>query len=198
MNKILNILLVILIFVAIVVGIMLVVKYGGNYINDQEIKETVAKIEEELEELEDNNNGEKIEGFYKGYSIEGILEIPKIEIKYPIINETTEETMKLSITKFWGPENPNEIGNYTIAGHNNRDGTMFGKTKYLQKGDIIKLTNLNNTIVEYRIFDIYSVDPNDTSYVESIENGTREVTLITCTKGHEERLIIKAREEKNI
>ena len=195
MNKICNILLVILIFVAIVVGTLLAIKYGGNYINEQKIKETVAKIEEELQ---DSNNGEKIEGFYKGYAIEGILEIPKIEIKYPIINETTEETMKISITKFWGPDNPNEIGNYTIAGHNNRDGTMFGKTKYLQKGDTIKLTNLNKTIVEYRIFEIYSVNPNDTSYVESIENGTREVTLITCTKGHEERLIIKAREEKNI
>lgn len=49
--------------------------------------------------------------------------------------------MKVSITKFWGPQ-ANEIGNYTVAGHNNKDGTMFGKTKYLQIGDKIKLTNL--------------------------------------------------------
>ena len=193
MNKLYNILLVILILVAIIVGTMLIIKYGGNYINDQEIKETVSQIEEELK---NNKTSEKIEGSYKGYTIEGILEIPKIGIKYPIINETTEEAMKVSITKFWGPENPNEVGNYTIAGHNNRDGTMFGKTKHLQKGDIIKLTNLNNEIVEYKVFDIYSVNPNDTSYVESTEEGIREVTLITCTKGHEERLIIKAREEK--
>ena len=51
--------------------------------------------------------------------------------------------MKVSITKFWGPQ-ANEIGNYTVAGHNNKDGTMFGKTKYLQIGDKIKLTNLKN------------------------------------------------------
>ena len=195
MNKIYNILLVSLILAATIVGIMIAVKYGRNYINEQEIKETVAEIEENLE---NSKNGEKIQSVYKGYAVEGILEIPKIEIKYPIIIDTTEETMKISITKFWGPEEPNEIGNYTIAGHNNRDGTMFGKTKYLQKGDILKLTNLNNIVVNYRIFDIYSVNPNDTSYVKSIEEGAREVTLITCTKGHEERLIIKAREEKNI
>ena len=101
--------------------------------------------------------------------------------------------MKVSVTKFWGPE-VNEIGNLTIAGHNNFSGTMFGKTKNLKNGDIIKLTDLKNNTLEYKIFDKYSVDPDDISYVKSIEQGTREVTLITCTNGHKERLIIKARE----
>ena len=125
--------------------------------------------------------------------IEGIIEIPKINIKYPIINQTNEETMKLSVTKFWGPQ-PNEIGNYTIAGHNNRDGTMFGKTKYLQIGDVIKITNLKNETIEYTVFKIYSIDPDDISCVESVEPGTREITLITCTNGHKNRLVTKARQ----
>ena len=123
-------------------------------------------------------------------------EIPKIDIKYPIINDTTDEAMKISVTKFWGPDQLNQIGNLSIAGHNNRDGTMFGKTKYLEINDIIKITDLNNCTVEYKIFKIYTVDPNDVSYVDSVDETAREVTLITCTKGHEERLIIKAREIK--
>ena len=132
---------------------------------------------------------------FKGYKIEGIIEIPKINIKYPIIDHTNEETMKVSITKFWGPQ-ANEIGNYTVAGHNNKDGTMFGKTKYLQIGDKIKLTNLKNETIEYEIFKIYSIDPDDVSCVESVENGTREITLITCTNGHKNRLVTKARQIK--
>ena len=59
---------------------------------------------------------------------------------------------------------------------------------------IKKLTNLKNETVEYEIFKIYSIDPDDVSCVESVENNTREITLITCTNGHKNRLVTKARE----
>ena len=72
----------------------------------------------------------------------------------------------------------------------------LGKTKYLQIGDKIKLTNLKNETIEYEIFKIYSIDPDDVSCVESVENGTREITLITCTNGHKNRLVTKARQIK--
>lgn len=191
MKKVYNVLLIILIISAIIVGIMIIIKYGKNRLNEKELNLTIIEIEEKLEKKQ---NDETIESSYKGYEIEGIIEIPKIKIKYPILNKTTEETMKISVTKFWGPD-LNQIGNYTIAGHNNKDGTMFGKTKNLQIGDIIKLTNLKNEVIEYEIFDIYSINPNDVSCVESVKAKTREVTLITCTNGHKNRLIVKAREK---
>lgn len=116
-----------------------------------------------------------------------------INIKYPIIDHTDEKTMMVSISKFWGPQ-ANEIGNYTVAGHNNRDGTMFGKTKRLQIGDKIKITDLKGETIEYEIFKIYSILPDDVSCVESVKANTREVTLITCTNGHKNRLVTKARQ----
>ncbi len=181
MKKFYSILLVLLIITLIIVGIMLFKKYYTEWKNEQDISKTIEDIE---------NN---IESTYKGYNIIGIIEIPSIEIKYPILDVTTEESMLISVTKFWGP-NANEIGNLSIAGHNNFSGTMFGKTKKLELEDIIKITDLRNNTIDYKIFDKYTVGPNDVSCVESVEEGTREVTLITCTKGHEERLIIKARE----
>jgi len=190
MKKVYNFLLIILVIAALVVGTMIIIKYGKNHINEKEIDATITNIEEQLKDVQ---NDEEVESYYKGYQIEGILEIPKINIKYPILNQTSDEAMKISVTKFWGPE-PNEIGNYTIAAHNNRDGTMFGKTKYLEIGDIIKITSLKNYTIEYQVFDIYSIDPSDVSCVESVEEGTREVTLITCTNGHKNRLIVKGRE----
>ena len=104
--------------------------------------------------------------------------------------------MRLSITKFWGSE-LNEVGNVTLAGHNNRDGTMFGKTKNLEKGDIIKITDMKNRTLDYEVFDYYIIDPNDVSCVESIDESTKEVTLITCSNGNKKRLVTKAREIKN-
>ena len=193
MKKVYNLIIAVLIVALIVVIAMIVIRYGGNYLNEKEVSASLETIEEELNKEETQQSESLPEVEFKGYKIEGIIEIPKINIKYPIIDHTNEETMKVSITKFWGPQ-ANEIGNYTVAGHNNKDGTMFGKTKYLQIGDKIKLTNLKNKTIEYEIFKIYSIDPDDVSCVESVENGTREITLITCTNGHKNRLVTKARQ----
>ena len=193
MKKVYNLIIAVLIVALIVVIAMIVIRYGGNYLNEKEVSASLATIEEELNRKETQQSESLPELEFKGYKIEGIIEIPKINIKYPIIDHTNEETMKVSITKFWGPQ-ANEIGNYTVAGHNNKDGTMFGKTKYLQIGDKIKLTNLKNETIEYGVFKIYSIDPDDVSCVESVESGTREITLITCTNGHKNRLVTKARQ----
>ncbi len=193
MKKVYNLIIAVLIVALIVVIAMIVIRYGGNYLNEKEVSSSLETIEEELNKEETQQSESLPEVEFKGYKIEGIIEIPKINIKYPIIDHTNEETMKVSITKFWGPQ-ANEIGNYTVAGHNNKAGTMFGKTKYLQIGDKIKLTNLKNKTIEYEIFKIYSIDPDDVSCVESVENGTREITLITCTNGHKNRLVTKARQ----
>ena len=195
MKKIYNLIIAVLIVALIVVVAMIVIRYGGNNVNEKEVSSSLETIEEELNKEETQQSESLPELEFKGYKVEGIIEIPKINIKYPIIDHTNEETMKVSITKFWGPQ-ANEIGNYTVAGHNNKDGTMFGKTKYLQIGDKIKLTNLKNETIEYEIFKIYSIDPDDVSCVESVENGTREITLITCTNGHKNRLVTKARQIK--
>ena len=193
MKKVYNLIIAVLIVALIVVVAMIVIRYGGNYLNEKEVSSSLETIEEELNKEETQQSESLPELEFKGYKIEGIIEIPKINIKYPIIDHTNEETMKVSITKFWGPQ-ANEIGNYTVAGHNNKDGTMFGKTKYLQIGDKIKLTNLKNETLEYEVFKIYSIDPDDVSCVESVESGTREITLITCTNGHKNRLVTKARQ----
>ena len=193
MKKIYNLIIAMLIVALIIVVAMIIIRYGGNYLNEKDVSASLTTIEEELNKEETLKSESLPEFEFKGYKVEGIIEIPKINIKYPIIDHTNEETMKVCITKFWGPQ-ANEIGNYTIAGHNNKDGTMFGKTKYLQIRDRIKLTNLKNETVEYEIFKIYSIDPDDVSCVESVEAETREITLITCTNGHKNRLITKARQ----
>ena len=125
----------------------------------------------------------------------------KIELEYPILEQTTEKTMKISISRFWGEE-VNSFGNLSLAGHNNYDGTMFGKNKKLQIGDIVELTDLSGKTIQYEIKEIFKTDPNDTSVLVTNDETIREVTLITCSKGRTERIIIKAFEinylEENI
>ena len=191
MRKVYNYLLAIIIIAIIVVIALIAVKYSKSQANEKEVSKIVEIIKQEKTETESQT--EELEIEYKGYKVVGMISIPKIDLEYPILFETTNETMKYSITKFWG-NGLNKIGNLTLAGHNNYNGTMFGKTKNLEIGDIIELTDLSQVTRTYTIYDKFITDPNDISVIEVDEFGTREVTLITCSNGNKERLIIKARE----
>ena len=195
--KILDFAILILVLIATTIVIIIGLRIKKNKENVDKITEVVSIVENLQQNLQAENTedarSQLMETTIDGYSIEGIIEIPSIGLKYPIINETNNKTMKISVTKFTG-STINEIGNYCIAGHNNIDGTMFGKVKNLKKGDTIKLTNLYGETIEYQVFDMYVIDPNDISCTKIVEENTKEVTLITCTNGRKNRLVTKARE----
>ena len=192
-KKIYNIILIILALILLVVISIIAFKRINNQIKEKELINTVADIKVKLEEIKESENDEKTITKYKGYDLVGIIEIPKINIEYPIINQTSDETMALSITKFWG-NNVNDIGNFTMAGHNYFDGTMFSNTNKLNIEDTIKMTDLDGKTIEYKVFDKYIIDPNDVKCVQSVKENTREITLITCINGRNNRLVVKARE----
>lgn len=192
----------ILLIIAIIVIGMIVYKYGSNQINEKESKQTIEtfnQIEIKNDEEQETESSNEIQLEYKGYKVIGIVKIPQINIEYPIIEigdidpESAKKPMKLSIIKYWG-EKVNDYGNLSIAGHNNKDGTMFGKTKKLKIGDIVELTDLTGKTITYSIYNIFVTDPNDVSILLPQDEKVREVTLITCTNGNKQRLILKAKE----
>ena len=60
----------------------------------------------------------------KQYEYIGIVNIPKLNITYPILSNTTDELMKVAPCKFHG-SNPNEVGNLCIIAHNYRRKGVF-------------------------------------------------------------------------
>lgn len=189
----------VLLIAAIVLLGLVIYKYGSNQINEKESHEAVEAFSNIDFSKNEGESEHQIQLDYKGYKIVGIVKIPKIGIEYPILEignidpENAKEPMKLSIIKYWG-ENVNDYGNLSIAGHNNKDGTMFGKTKKLENGDIVELTDLTGKMIQYSIYDIFKTNPNDVSVLLPKDELVREVTLITCTNGNKERLILKAKE----
>lgn len=127
------------------------------------------------------------------YSVVGVVNIPKINSKYPIIAETTDKLLKVSVCKFWGP-NPNEVGNFCIVGHNYKNSKFFSKVPTLVVGDIVEITDLAGKTLKYRAYDIYTVDPSDTRCTSQLTQGKKEVTLITCTNDAKQRVIVKCTE----
>lgn len=127
------------------------------------------------------------------YYTEAILNIPSLELEYPVLSETSESLLKISLNKLWGP-NVNEVGNYVIVGHNYKSKKMFGKLSAIKLNDIVKLTDLRGKTVVYEVYDKYVIEPTDVSCTSQLTNGKREITLITCTNAGKQRLVVKARE----
>ena len=133
----------------------------------------------------------------KEYETIGVVKIPKINISYPILAQTTNvELMKVAPYKFWGA-NPNEVGNLCIIGHNyRRKGVFFSDVPSLTVGDIVEVQDLSQRTVQYEVYDLHTVDPNDRSDTTQYTNGKREVTIITCTDDAKQRVIVKCTEKK--
>lgn len=124
-------------------------------------------------------------------SIIGLIDIPKINISYPIIKDSNTELLKISVCRFSGPM-PNKIGNLCIAGHNYKSSSMFSKLHKLNIGDSIFITDLNNVRLEYVVYDKFKVKQNNLECTKSSNNV--EVTLITCNdNNNKERVVIKAK-----
>lgn len=190
-NLVINVCIIIVIIAILIVGYIIFKKYYSNYKNEQDISKFII-------ETYDNANSDSTSNLeYKGYKVLGIIKIPKIDLSYPIIDPINKknEALNVSIIKFAGG-NLNDFGNVTLAGHNYYDTTMFAKLHLLNKSDKIEIINNTKTSLIYEVYDIYNVSPDDTSPCDTNDKNSRELTLITCTKGNSERLVIKAKEIK--
>ena len=185
--KISSIVLLLLVIAAIAIIVVICVQYSQRSKNEEAVQEVVA----EIKETPASDETRYIQ--YEGYQVIGTIQIPKFNIEYPILVESTEDSLTKSISRV-GDGKVNEVGNLTLAGHNYIDGTMFGRIDELENGDEIVILDLYGNSVKYSVFNKYVTDPDDVSVLDATEEGTREVTLVTCTNGNSNRLIITAKE----
>lgn len=186
-----NIILFILIIIAIALIITIGIIIGNRNKNDENLKEVISQVNENIQT---DTEGQIPYIEYEGYQVIGTIQISKINLEYPILIETTEDALTKSITRF-GNGKVNEVGNLCLAGHDYINNSMFGGINKLENGDEIVITDLYGNKVTYSIFDKYTTDPNDTSVLNSIDSSKKEVTLITCINGNQDRLIIRATEK---
>ena len=196
MKIIRNVMLLTIIFILIILGI--------NIYEDSLIKEkgkNTSNYNASQQESRESEKDEKVKKYkkvkvadkYKGYKVVAKLEIPKINLSTYVLKEYSEKALRVSVTKFWG-SNPNETGNFCIAGHNYIRKNMFHNLKKLKIGDKIFVSDNKIGKVEYKIYDLYKVGPKDVSCLSQDTDNKKEVTLITCTNDSKKRIIVKARE----
>lgn len=176
-------------------------EYKDKKVEKQETKEELPYTTEnihvlyaqEKEETPKQYAKEEIPEEYKGYNVIAKLEVPQIDLETYILSTYSKNSLNISVTKFWGA-NPNKQGNFCVAGHNFQNKNMFHNLRNLKKQDKLWVTDKEVGKVEYEIYDIYTVLPEDVKCLSQQTNGKREITLITCTSDSKKRIIVKARE----
>jgi len=128
---------------------------------------------------------------YKGFTMVGYIEIPKTNIKYPILSDVTVKSLETAVAILTGP-GLNKPGNTVIAGHDYRNGTFFSDNAKLSIGDKIYITDTSGKTVTYTIYKKYQAAPEDASFIRDTKGAT-EITLTTCTDDAKNRLIIWAK-----
>lgn len=204
--KLYNILMYILILIIGVTLILIAIKYTLSYKNEKYKTNILTSIYDSIQIYSEYSNNENSfiqeeatdvivpSATYKGYPVIGIIKIDKIGLEYPIIDDNSPKALNQSIVKYVGC-NVGEIGNICLAGHNYINDTMFGKVDMLELNDTITLISMSGEMTNYTIVQKYVTIPEDVGCTRSLDENKREVTLITCTNGNKNRLIIKAQEQ---
>lgn len=166
-----------------------------NKVNEELKNNTDAQFENK-QNSQIRENVEKKESIiqsYKGYLVSSKLEIPSINLQTYVLREYSEQSLNISVTKFFGAD-ANEIGNLCIAGHNFKKDNMFYNLRKVKIGDKLYITDNKYGKKEYQIYSLFKVLPEDVSCLDQETGGKRIVTLITCTTDSKERIIAKAEE----
>ena len=200
-NKIRNIMRIIITF--LILGTIIYIVYGVyneskiKFVQEEknDIQEKYSRISTETIIIDDKHKLErKVPETYLNYKVSARIEIPKLNIDSNVLEEYSKEGLEECVSTYWGPE-PNEVGNYCIAGHNYGRKNMFGYLGDLEIGDKIYLSDNKNGKYTYSIYEMYRVEADNTNPLNQATNGKREITLITCSSYSEKRLIVKAVEE---
>lgn len=135
--------------------------------------------------------------YYQGFVMIGYITIPKTNVKEPILDIVTPESLDTAVAALY-PSNPqlNEPGNVVIIGHNYRNGKFFSNNNKLTVGDKVLIKDASGRELSYTIYQKFQTTEQDTSFYTRDTKGATEITLSTCTDDSKARIIILARADQ--
>lgn len=145
-----------------------------------------------------NDNGSSIiEGLEEDQTVqvtEGtpVISIPSLSILAPIVEGTSQSSLKRGAGRFKNSANIGEKGNFSLAGHSSTIyNQIFNGLESIRLLDKIECYDKFGTVYNYYVTDKFKVEATDTWVLNSTED-TR-LTLVTCTDGGTRRFIVVAK-----
>ena len=145
----------------------------GQYINQFE--------EEENEENKETGNRKKKASPYLAEGAVGIVEVPDLEIKYPVFEGTGAVQLNEGIGHMESTAPLCGTGNCVLAGHNgSRRGLFFTNLSSVKAGTEVKITTKAGVTHCYTVEEMRVVNPYDEWVTK--QSDTELLTLFTCAE----------------
>jgi sortase A len=178
----------------IILGVLLIISAlaytGYNYYVTYRAGKISQSIVEQIDKKTDSGSDYEINEKMEMPVIEidgnyyvGIIEIPSLDLKLPVMSSWSYANLSISPCRFSGSIYSSDM---VIAGHNYI--THFGKLRNLNIGDEVKFTDSDGNEFIYEVKDLEILPP---TAVEEMTDSGWELTLFTCTVGAKTRLAVR-------
>ena len=157
---------------------------------EKQTEQLISEFEQTLEddydeetdvEEEQTSISEEDEAILKEGGVIGIIEIPGLDIRYPVMEGTTSKVLNAGI---------GESGNCVLCGHNgSRYGTFFTPLSQISIGDEVMITDKNGLRHIYEVTETEVVNPYDNSI--KTQGTEKELTLFTCSQKGTMRFVVR-------
>ena len=152
----------------------------------------VEQNEETDVEEEQTSISKEDKAILKESNVIGIIEIPDIGIRYPVMEGTTASVLNAGIGHISETARIAEVGNCVLCGHNgSRYGTFFTPLSHISIGNEVMITDTEGQEHIYEVTETTVVDPYDNSI--KAQGEEKELTLFTCSQKGTMRFVVKCR-----
>lgn len=152
--------------------------------------------EEQNEEKQNKKDHKKKDSLLLQEGVIGIIEIPSLDIKYPVFEGAGSVQLNEGIGHMTNTTELCGKGNCVLAGHNgSRRGVYFTYLCNIEAGAKVLLTDRKKEKHEYTVKEMKVVNPYDEWVTEQTEEES--LTLFTCAEHGTKRFVVKCELENN-
>lgn len=152
--------------------------------------------EEQNEEKQNKKDHKKKDSLLLQEGVIGIIEIPSLDIKYPVFEGAGSVQLNEGIGHMTNTTELCGKGNCVLAGHNgSRRGVYFTYLCNIEAGAKVVLTNRKKEKHEYTVKEMNVVNPYDEWVTEQTEGES--LTLFTCAEHGTKRFVVKCEPVNN-
>lgn len=118
-----------------------------------------------------------------GYDYIGVISIPSLNIKLPIMRETDYDRLAISPCKYYGNITTNDL---VLCAHDYIN--QFGKISNLKEDDIVIITDVLGNNYVYKVVLTEELNPTD---ITNMIDSPFDLTLYTCSYGALKRITVR-------
>ena len=159
-----------------------------------EFERTLEDDQDEKKDVEEEQTSisKEDEAILEEGNVIGIIEIPSIDIRYPVMEGTGSAVLNAGIGHIPETAGIGESGNCVLCGHNgSRYGTFFTPLNQISIGDEVAIIDKKGQTHIYEVAETEVVNPYDNSIKTQGEG--KELTLFTCSQKGTMRFVVKCR-----